>query len=189
MTDAAPLALVGIIGSLRAASWSRVVFNAVADLAGPVSLTEAPLTDVPLFNQDIEDQGDPPSVAALKEAVANADGLIIFTPEYNYSLPAVTKNAIDWLSRVPGASTIAGVAVGAVAATPGRHDADGVRGQLEHVLDVVRADLHRPLHAVPSMRHRATDGVLTDADARRDLSGWLDGFVGFVRDHRSQGAT
>ena len=55
--------------------------------------------DFPLYNQDVQEQGFPAAATAMAEAIRAADGLIIVTPEYNYSMPGVLKNAIDWLSR------------------------------------------------------------------------------------------
>jgi len=66
------------------------------------------LGDVPLYNADVEAQGDPEAVVALKSAIREADALLIATPEYNYGVPGVLKNAIDWASRPPSGSMLAG---------------------------------------------------------------------------------
>lgn len=57
------------------------------------------LAEVPLYNGDLEAEGDPPSVAVLKAAIAGADGVLMATPEYNHGVPAIMKNAVDWASR------------------------------------------------------------------------------------------
>jgi chromate reductase len=113
--------IAAVIGSLRARSFSRSVFGAAGELVpdGTV-LVEASITDLPLFNQDVEAAGDPAAVTGLKDAVASADAVILFTPEYNRSIPAVTKNAVDWLSRPPRTGPIVDTPVGIVAASPGR---------------------------------------------------------------------
>jgi chromate reductase len=67
-----------------------------------VDIGEFDLLTIPLFNEDVEAQGDPPSVQELKEQIRAADALLIATPEYNYSIPGVLKNAIDWASRPYG---------------------------------------------------------------------------------------
>ena len=72
---------------------------AIALAPDSMSLTLHPIADVPLYNGDVEERGLPAGVVELNEAVSAADGVIFFTPEYNTSLPAVTKNIIDWLSR------------------------------------------------------------------------------------------
>ena len=104
-----PVELAVIIGSLRAGSVHRVVATAAAELApDAVTLTEVPIADVPFYNQDIEDAGEHPAVADMRSVVNAADGLVFVTPEYNGSMPAVVKNAVDWLSRPYGSGAIAG---------------------------------------------------------------------------------
>ena len=96
------LNVVCICGSLRKASYNRMVMNALPALAPPnMKLKEAPpFADFPIYNADIQDQGIPPAVHALAEAVRSVDGVIFNSPEYNFSMPGGLKNAIDWVSRV-----------------------------------------------------------------------------------------
>lgn len=176
------LNLVALIGSLRTEAFSRVVFNAAAELAPPAAtLTEVSLTDVPFYNGDVEAAGDPESVKALKEAVIEADGFIVFTPEYNRSMPAVVKNAIDWLSRVPGDSALTNAAAGVVASTPGRHDAAGVRRHLTDSLSLTTGHFFPETLAVSSVSRMMTDGRLTDPDALDSLGAWLGAYVDHIR--------
>lgn len=94
--------VVAICGSLRKASVNRALIRSLPALAPEgMEIVEAPSIDLPLYNFDIQAKGFPDSVTALAEAVRGATGVIIVTPEYNYSVPAPLKNAIDWLSRVP----------------------------------------------------------------------------------------
>ncbi|MCB2223756.1 MAG: NAD(P)H-dependent oxidoreductase [Actinobacteria bacterium] len=88
-------------GSLRAGSLNRAALRAAAELAPDgVAVEILDLDGIPLFNADHErDHGFPPAVAALRESVAAADALLIATPEYNFSMSGVLKNALDWLSR------------------------------------------------------------------------------------------
>ena len=91
--------LVFIVGSLRSASFNRVLAKrAAAYLADRAEVTFLDYTDVPFMNQDIEFPA-PDAVTRVRETVAAADGVWIFTPEYNYSFPAPVKNLLDWLSR------------------------------------------------------------------------------------------
>jgi chromate reductase, NAD(P)H dehydrogenase (quinone) len=94
--------VICICGSLRKASYNRLVMNALPGLAPPnLHLTEAPpFADFPLYNFDVEATGIPPSVQKLADAVRAADGVIFNSPEYNFSIPGGLKNAIDWVSRV-----------------------------------------------------------------------------------------
>lgn len=99
--------IIGIAGSLRERSFNRRLLVAARDLAQGASIDIFDeLGDVPLFNEDLESATPPgpPSVKALRERVDAADGVLIATPEYNQALPAVTKNAVDWLSRSGGST-------------------------------------------------------------------------------------
>jgi NAD(P)H-dependent FMN reductase len=103
--------IVALVGSLRDASVSRQVAEAAASTApagAEVSLYDG-IGDIPFYNEDIDIAGSVPAAAqALRDAVAASDGLLLVTPEYNGTLPAVLKNAIDWLSRPYGAGAISG---------------------------------------------------------------------------------
>jgi chromate reductase, NAD(P)H dehydrogenase (quinone) len=95
--------VVCICGSLRKASYNRMVMNALPALAPPnMKLSEAPpFAEFPLYNADIQDStGIPPAVQTLADAIRAADGVIFNSPEYNFSMPGGLKNAIDWVSRV-----------------------------------------------------------------------------------------
>src|ERR1700733_14833351 len=94
--------VICICGSLRKASYNRMVMNALPGLAPDgMKLSEAPsFAEFPLYNADVQEQGIPPAVQRLADAVRAADGVIFNSPEYNFSIPGGLKNAIDWLSRV-----------------------------------------------------------------------------------------
>jgi chromate reductase, NAD(P)H dehydrogenase (quinone) len=97
------LNVVCICGSLRKASYNRMVMNALPALAPPnMRLREAPsFAGFPLYNADTQDAtGIPPAVQTFAEAIRAADGVIFNSPEYNFSMPGGLKNAIDWVSRV-----------------------------------------------------------------------------------------
>ena len=115
------LNVVCICGSLRKASYNRMVMNALPALAPPnMKLSEAPpFAEFPLYNVDAhEAHGVPPAVQKLADAIRAADGVIFITPEYNFSIPGGLKNAIDWISRVPN-QPFAGKPVALQSATNG----------------------------------------------------------------------
>lgn len=177
-----PINLVAIIGSLRAGSISRSIFTTAQDLVGEgATLTEVPLAEVPLYNADVEAKGDPDAVRNLKAAVERADGLIVFTPEYNRSIPGVTKNAIDWLSRPNRDSALSRATVGVVAATPGGHEATGVRAHLGDSIGANTKALHETSLGIPAAGAAISDGKVSDSEVRQRLSSWLDGFIEFAR--------
>jgi chromate reductase, NAD(P)H dehydrogenase (quinone) len=99
-----PMRILGLGGSLRAASKNRALLDEAAALApgdAELDLSQLPVIgSLPLFNQDIVERcGVPSEVAALKDALRGSDGLLIATPEYNWGIPGFLKNAIDWASR------------------------------------------------------------------------------------------
>lgn len=92
--------LLAFSGSLRADSFNSRVLRALPALApAGTTVVQFDLVDLPLYNQDLDAETVPDVVAALRQAVAEADGIIIATPEYNHTYSAVTKNVIDWASR------------------------------------------------------------------------------------------
>jgi chromate reductase len=96
------LKIVGVAGSLRAASYNRGLLRAAVELApAGMEIATFDLAALPMHNGEVEAFGMPGAVVALKKAIREADGLLISTPEYNYGMAAVLKNAIDWASRPP----------------------------------------------------------------------------------------
>lgn len=97
-----PLTILGIAGSLRRGSFNRMALRAAQQLAPDGAKIEIfELDGIPLFNQD-QEQTPPPVVVDFKKRIRTADAILLVTPEYNYSVPGVLKNAIDWASRPYG---------------------------------------------------------------------------------------
>lgn len=117
-----PIRILGIAGSLRRQSYNRGALRAATELAPEGATVEVfELDGLPAFNQD-EDQNPPAIVVELKKRIREADAILFVTPEYNYSISGVLKNAIDWASRPYGDSAwngkpaaIMGASVGAIA--------------------------------------------------------------------------
>ena len=96
--------VVAICGSLRKGSFNRMILNTLPELApdGMIIGKSPPIDAFPLYNADLQQaSGFPDAVTALADAIRAADGVIIVSPEYNYSVPGLLKNAIDWVSRLP----------------------------------------------------------------------------------------
>jgi chromate reductase len=112
------LTFLGVAGSLRSASYNRGLIRAAVDVA-PAGVRVVPydLDALPMFNADVEVDGDPPAVADFKRAIGAADALLIATPEYNHCVPGVLKNAIDWASRPPRRSVLTGKPVAIMGAS------------------------------------------------------------------------
>jgi chromate reductase len=135
--------IVGLAGSLRRASFHRGLIRAARELA-PEGVTVEPyerLDEIPFFNQDVEDRGDPAPVKNLKETIRQADAVLIATPEYDYAIPGVLTNALDWALRQP--SPFRHKPVGIVGTSPG--SVGTARGQM--VLRQIL--LHPPAYVMP----------------------------------------
>lgn len=162
--------LLGVAGSVRRGSYNRALLVALAEQlpAGASLALFERLGELPTFDPDLRD--DPEPVLAWKAAIAAADGLVIATPEYNYSLPGVLKNAIDWASRPPASSPLRGKPVGIVSAAAGI--SGGMRAQyhLRQILVYTNSPaMLQPEVIVPMAAGRFTDGVLTDEPTRTAL--------------------
>jgi len=178
--------LIGISGSLRSGSYNAALLRAAAGLT-PAGTTVkiASIKGIPLYDGDLErDQGIPAPVAALKDEIAAADGLLLVTPEYNNSIPGVFKNAIDWLSRpaedIP--RVFEGKPVAIMGATPGR---GGTRLGQNAWLPVLRtlgtrAWFGEQLYVAGAARVFDAEGKLVDETVRRLLTQFMAGFAAFV---------
>lgn len=156
--------LLAISGSIRSASHCTAVLRSLQPLLSAEATLELfPLDEIPLYNADLDGDQPPAAVARLKEAIKNADGLVVCSPEYNYGIPGVLKNAIDWASRPGFASPLKGKPALIMTASPGT--AGGVRAQAQ-IRDALTATLARPLvrqHiAIASVATRVQDGLLVD---------------------------
>jgi NAD(P)H-dependent FMN reductase len=178
--------IIGIAGSLRQGSYNAALLrNAVEMAPAGCSVEIATIKDVPLYDGDLETQhGIPAAVAALKDRIAAADGLLLVTPEYNNSIPGVFKNAIDWLSRP--AADIARVfgdrPVGLIGATPGGM---GTTFSQTAWLPVLRTLGMRPWFSGRLMVSRAgsvfdAEGHLADDKVGEQLRTFVRGFGEFV---------
>ncbi|HTC18088.1 MAG TPA: NADPH-dependent FMN reductase [Stellaceae bacterium] len=95
--------VLAICGSLRQASYNRMTLKVAEESLPPGMTLEVfdKMAEIPLYNEDVKAKGFPPAVAELRAKIKAADALLFVTPEYNYSMPGVLKNAIDWASRPP----------------------------------------------------------------------------------------
>ncbi|MFI4986988.1 MAG: NADPH-dependent FMN reductase [Alphaproteobacteria bacterium] len=102
MAERKPVSVLGICGSLRKGSYNRMALAAAGELLPPgMTLESFDIAAIPLYNEDVRAAGFPKPVEELRARILAADALLFATPEYNYSMPGVLKNAIDWASRPP----------------------------------------------------------------------------------------
>jgi len=112
--------IVAIPGSLRDGSYNRLLIHAAEELAPEgVEINTFEIDDLPLYNQDEDTPDEPEPVGALRQQIREADALLLSTPEYNYSVPGVLKNAIDWASRPYGNAPLTGKPVAIMGASTG----------------------------------------------------------------------
>ncbi|MGQ0721116.1 MAG: NADPH-dependent FMN reductase [Candidatus Eiseniibacteriota bacterium] len=179
--------IIGIAGSLRRASFNAALLRAAAGLAPAGTEVEiASIAGIPLYDGDLESEhGIPETVAALKDRIAAADGLLLATPEYNQSVPGVFKNAVDWLSRpakdIP--RVFGGKPVAILGATPG---AGGTRLSQTAWLPVLRALgarlwTEKQLYVAGAGQVFDAEGRLVDEKIRKLLAEFVSGFAAFVR--------
>jgi len=173
--------ILAIPGSLRSASWNRQLLRAAREHApdGMDIRLYDDLASIPPFNEDLETDGGPQSVRALHRDVAGADGLLISTPEYNWSIPGVLKNAIDWLSRD---EVLAGKPVAIMGVTAGRWGTRLAQAALRQVLTATESlVLPTPalfIHDAP--RAFDAEGRLSDAATAKQLEHLLHAFARWI---------
>lgn len=156
--------LLGISGSLRRESSNAIVLRSLGEaLADRADFDLFPLNDVPLYDQDLDTDTPPAPVQALRDAISAADGLVISTPEYNYGIPGVLKNALDWASRPYGRSSLIDKPVLIVSASPAF--TGGVRAQhqlIETLHGTASRVVVRPQTVIGAVHEKIADGRLTD---------------------------
>ena len=163
--------ILALCGSLRAGSVNRKLLQAaIALLPAGLEAEVAEWRDLPIYDEDVEAQGMPAPVAALRARAMAAQGFLIATPEYNWTIPGGLKNAIDWLSRKPdGTQPFAGKAVALMGATPGPGGTVNAQSHLRQVFYLLGAQVLPPpgvfISQAPSRFDAA--GAITD-DATRN---------------------
>lgn len=179
--------VVGICGSLRAASFNAALLRAaVEECPAGVTIEVESIRGIPLYDGDAEAaHGIPPRVAELKERIAGADGLLLVTPEYNNSIPGVFKNAIDWLTR-PAADiprVFGGRAVGLIGASPGRFGTVMSQHAWQAVLRTLgtRPWFGQSLYVGEASKAFDAGGKLVDDAVRGRLRKYLQGFAAFIQ--------
>jgi chromate reductase len=174
-----PSRIVALAGSLRRRSFNRALIDAAVEIASPALTIETiEIGDLPFYDADLEAQGDPPAVAEFKAALAPADGVLIATPEYNDGIPGVLTNALDWGSRLPGRSPLAGKPAMVMGASPSQVGTARAQLHLRQVLGHIQARVLPPPELLVARAHERFDAELrlTDEGTRRLLADLLRRF-------------
>jgi chromate reductase len=184
MDGAKPVTILGFAGSLRTASYNRALLRAAVEAAPDLMRVEIfDLAPVPLYNADVEAEGEPAGVKSFKDAIRAADGVLMVTPEYNHGVPGVMKNAVDWASRPPQGSVLDRKPVGIIGASPGVTGSARGQSQLRQAFEFTNS------YAMPQpelLVFRANEkfdaeGRLADQPTRERLAAYLAAFEAWVR--------
>ena len=175
----APITILGIAGSLRQASYNRAALRAAAQLVPEgARLDTFDLAGIPPFNQD-EEANLPSRVVELKRSIRAADAILLVTPEYNYSIPGVLKNAIDWASRPYGDNSWDGKPVAVMGASVGSLGTARAQYHLRQL--VVGLNMHavnRPEVLISNAAERFDEhGNLKDENTRKHIRNLIETLV------------
>lgn len=180
-----PFTILGIAGSLRKASFNRAALRAAQQLTPDgVKLETFDLQGIPPFNQD--DEAHPPErVAEFKQRIRAADAILFVTPEYNYSVPGVLKNAIDWASRPYGDSAWNGKPVAMIGASIGAHGTSRAQYHLRQsfvFLNMYPLNLPEVMIANASQQFDE-QGNLTNEQTKKHIQQLLVALVAWAKHH------
>jgi chromate reductase, NAD(P)H dehydrogenase (quinone) len=176
------LNILGICGSLRKGSFNLMALKTAQELAPVGMIIERfDIAPIPLYNEDVKAQGFPPVVAELRAKIKAADGLLLVTPEYNYSIPGVLKNAIDWASRPPE-QPFDGKPIALMGASGGAHGTARAQYHLRQVFIFLNAHiLNRPEVFIGAAQTKfSAEGKLTDQSTRDLIAAMLAQFAAWI---------
>ncbi|MFD5215258.1 NADPH-dependent FMN reductase [Microbacterium sp. NPDC058345] len=171
-----------LVGSLSSDSINRVLAKALVRLAPEgLELTEIPIRDLPLYNRD-DEQNPVPAVSELKQSIEGSDGLLFISPEYNRSIPAPLKNAIDWGSRPWGQNSFARKPTGIIGASTGAIGTAVMQASMRSVLSFLDAPQLNAPEAYISFKPEVygENGEVKDAGTEKFLRHYMEEYEAFV---------
>jgi chromate reductase len=180
--------VLGIAGSLRSGSFNAAALREAERVApSGLEIEIFDLAPIVMYNEDVRSNGFPPPVEDLRARIKAADGLLIVTPEYNYSIPGVLKNAIDWASRPPE-QPFDGKPIGIMGASAGALGSARAQYHLRQVFVFLNGLLmNRPEVMIPSAGQKFdAEGKLTDGPTRDFLTAYLSAFKAWVERQRAR---
>ena len=183
MAPSSTVRILGIAGSLRKGSFNRAALREAQQLVpADATLEIFDLDGIPPFNED-DEKTLPPRVAELKAGIRGADAILIVTPEYNYSIPGVLKNAIDWGSRPYGDNAWDGKPVAVMGASAGALGTARAQYHLRQTFIFLNMHpLNKPEVMIPTAAQRFDErGHLTDEATRKRIGELLVALVAWTR--------
>ena len=184
-----PIHVLGFAGSLRRTSYNRALLQATGELLPEgMTLEIFDLAPIPLYNGDVEAQGDPEPVRDFKQRIIAADALLIVTPEFNYSISGVLKNALDWASRPSRNMPTAGKPA-AIMGAGGRFGTVRAQVHLRYIaLEMQMLLLGKPEVMIQRAREKFdAEGRLTDEATREEIRALLAALAAWTRRLRGEG--
>jgi len=178
MSDSGSVRILGISGSLRRGAFNTAALRAAQELAPQgMTIDLLEIGNIPLYNEDVRAQGFPPAVEALRQRIKTADGVLFATPEYNYSIPGVLKNVIDWASRPPE-QPFDGKPIGIMGASGGVLGTARAQYHLRQCFIFLNGHvMNRPEVMIGQAGSKFdAEGKLTDQPTRDFLAGMLTAF-------------
>jgi chromate reductase, NAD(P)H dehydrogenase (quinone) len=178
-----PVRILGIAGSLRRQSYNRALLRAATELAPEGATIDVfELDGIPPFNQD-EDKDPPAKVIEMKRRIRESDAILFVTPEYNYSIPGVLKNAIDWASRPPGDSAWWGKPAAIMGASVGAFGTARAQYHLRQVMVFLNMfPINDPEVMIRAAHERFdAEGNLTDAATKERVQRLLQSLVDWTQ--------
>jgi len=176
--------ILAFAGSLKNGSYNKAVLLAAKELSASfLNIQLFDLNGIPLYNADVEAEGDPERVSEFKNAINKADGVLIATPEYNHGVAAVTKNAVDWASRPPRKAPLNNKPVGILGASPGMTGSARGQSQLRQAFEFTNSYCMPQPELLIARVHQKFDkeGYLTDETTQKYLTKYLKAFDEWVR--------
>lgn len=176
------MTIVGLSGSLRPDSYNTRLLQAAADFLGDGRTFTLLSADLPLYSEALEGEALPAAVRDFKRAMADADALLIASPEYNHSFSGVLKNALDWASRPAFESPLQGKPVALLSASLSPLGGVRAQAQLRPVLASTLSQVYPGIEFSLPLAGQAFDaqGRLTEADAQRRLQRFMHGFLAWA---------
>ena len=171
-----PFVICGLAGSLRAHSMNRGLLRAAIEVCPPeIEIRSFDLAPVPPYNADLEATGRPEPVQRMIESVGASDALLIATPEYNFSVPGVLKNALDWVSMPARESVLRQKPVALMGASSGRSGTMRCQVALRSVFAATKSHvmLQPELYVPYAAPHFAPDGSLTSEELKTNVRGLM----------------
>jgi chromate reductase len=174
-----------VVGSLRQESFSRKIAKAMMNMApGRLEMEIVEIRDLPLYNEDLDTAAPPPAFTAFRDRIRGVDGILFVTPEYNRSVPAALKNAIDVGSRPYGKAVWTGKPCAIVSQSPGALGGFGANHHLRQMLPFLNMPaMPAPEAYLGGIASKFEGDALTDESLRGFLQTFVDSFAAWIERH------